>query len=285
MRFDAKHLLEAIRRICANRDWRLLAHTELAVTADDFAGRVETRLQGWLDTGEHAEIMEKQIEAAVINEYCRLLHHAIALERTAAQQRALDEVWNYVTPIIRRVLWDDTQAAACANGVLLVVWRKRGDVLDPGSFLKWTATIAGRAAFAMLKEAAGREVVFSDLLGDDEAEGDAERAEAQASAAVILLASKLSAFTAVEDAEMAATLAALIRKCLHRMRFGAEVVIRLVLEEQPVSEVCQALDLTAANAYVIKLRALRRLRQCRDVLAALSHALAPTPSGAKGGSR
>ena len=242
------------------------------------------RLQDWLETGEHAEITEALIERAVIYEYCRLLHHAVGLERTAAQQRALDEIWNYVTPIIRRVLRDDALAEACANDVLLTVWRKHGDVRDPGSFLGWTAMIAGRAAIAMLKGAAGREIAFSDLFGEDEVQDDAERVEAQASEAAVLMADRLSAFTAVEDAEMAATLAALIRKCLSRMRSGAEVIIRLVLDEQPVSEVSRALGLTAANLYVIKLRALDRLRRCGALLAALDEALAPTARNRFGGS-
>jgi RNA polymerase sigma factor (sigma-70 family) len=273
----------AIQRVCANRDWRLLTCADLAITMDDFAQRVTKRLQGWLDAGEHAQITEALVERAVIHEYCRLLYHVVGLERTAAQQRALDEIWNYVTPIIRRVLRDDALSEACANDVLLTVWRKRGDVRDPGSFLGWTAMIAGRAALANLKGAAGREIAFSDLFGEGEVQDDAERVEAQASEVAVLMADRLSAFTAVEDAEMAATLATLIRKCLSRMRSGAEVIIRLVLDEQPVSEVSRALGLTAANLYVIKLRALDRLRRCGALQAALDEALAPTARNRFGG--
>lgn len=285
MCFSRQYLLETIYRICANRDWRLLTHADLAATPDDFAGRVSVRLQGWLDAGEYPEITKRQIEAGIINEYCRLLHHAVALERTAAQQRALDEIWNYVTPIIRRVLRDEMQATACANDVLLAVWRKRGDVHDPGSFLGWAAMIASRAACKMARDAVGREITFSDMIGDDKAADDGEWGETQANAATALLADKLSAFTALEGAEIVATLATLIRQCLSRMRSGAEVIIRLVLAEQPVSEVSQALGVSVANIYVIKLRALARLRRCEALLAALNEALTPAARNMYGGSR
>lgn len=282
---DPGRLREALCRVCANRDWQLLTCAELGVTVDAFARRVAERLQIWLEAGDYVEITEALIERAVINEYCRLLHHAVGLERTAAQHRALDEVWNYVTPIIRRVLPDAGEATVCANGVLLTIWRKRGDVHDPGSFLAWTAMIAGRAAWTMAKDAAGLEAVFSDLFGDDEAEDDREWGETRASAAATLLAGTLSAFTAVEDSETAALLADVIRRCLRRMRSGAEVVIRLVLHEQPVSEVSRALALSATNIYVIKTRALDRLRRCEALLAALNEALAPAARNLYGGSR
>jgi len=279
-----EYLLPIIRRVCANCDWQLITCAESGVTVDAFADRVAARLQTWQEAGEHAEITEALVERAVINEYCRLLYHAIGLERSAAQQRALDEVWNYVTPIIRRLLPDVGEAAACANSVLLMVWRKRGDVRDPGSFLAWTAMIAGRAALAMAKNATGRELVFSDLFDDDEAEDDREWGETRASAAATP-AGTLSAFTAVEDGETAALLADLIRHCLRRMRSGAEVVIRLVLHEQPVSEVSRELALSATNIYVIKTRALARLRRCEALLAALSKTLAPAERNLYGGSR
>jgi RNA polymerase sigma factor (sigma-70 family) len=282
---NTQRIHAAIQRGCANRDWRLLSYADLAITAEAFAQRVARRLQGWLDAGENAEITELLIARTVIYEYCCLLHQAVGLEHTAAQQRALDEVWNYVTPIIRRILRDDGQAKACANGVLLAVWRKRGEVRDHGSFLGWAGMIAGRAALEALRGSAGREVSFSDLFGDDEDKDNAERVEGRVSESAAVMTDKLAEFTVVEDAEAAATLAALIRQCLSRTRAGAEVIIRLVLYEQPVSEVSRALDRSPANIYVIKLRALDRLRQCGTLLAALGEGLTSTACNTYGGSR
>lgn len=273
MQLNPDHLLRIIRRVCANRDWRLLTYAGLGVTIEAFAGRVAARLQAWLEAGEHAEITEALIERAVINEYCRLLHHAVGLEGTAAQQRGLDEVWNYVTPIIRRVLPDDAEAAACANDVLLTIWRQRGDVRDPGSFLAWASMIAGRAALQPLKGRAGREIVFSDLFGAVAADDDAEQAETQAAAAEALSADHHAVFATVEDAESATALAELVRHCLRRMRIGAEVVLRLVLAGQSVSEVSLALGVSPARLHVVKFRALARLRRCKPLLMALGRAL------------
>ncbi len=280
---DLERLLRIIHRVCANRDWRLLGDPDLGISPESFARRVGDRLRHWLDAGEHAEITDGLIERAVINEYCRLLHHAIGLERTAAQQRGLDEVWNYVTPIIRRVLPDMTEAAACANTVLLVVWRQRGDVRDPGSFLKWTAMIAARAAFQALRARTGREILFADLFGAEASGDDDERVEATASTNAARQSRPSSALAAVEDAESAEWLAALIRRCLGRMRAGAEAIIRLALAGEPVSEVSRALGVSPANLYVIKTRALARLRRCKPLLAALGQALPPVAGGVQGG--
>ncbi len=282
MSTDPEDLLRVIHRICANRDWRLFSCAELGVTAEAFAGRVAARLQAWLEAGEHAEITAPLIERAVINEYCRLLHHAVGLERTAAQQRGLDEVWNYVTPIIRRILPDDAEAIACANAVLLTIWRQRGEVRDPGSFLKWAGMIAGRAALQAFRSRGGREIPFSDLFAAEETENDDKRVVAAVGTAALQSHSS-SMFARVEDAESLEMLAALIRQCLSRMRAGAEVIIRLVLAGQSVSEVSRALGVSPTNLYVIKTRALARLRRCNPLLAALGRALSSAESGLRGG--
>ena len=255
-----EQLLRILRRVLANRDWRLPSFPELGVTEAEIVRQMTVLLQTWQQATGRAEISDELIERAVVNVYCRLLHRAMGLERAAAQERAFAELWTYVTPLIGRVLRDDQRTAICANEVLFTLWRKRGAVQDPGCFLSYAAMIAGRAALAMA-QVPGREVSFSDIFGDGDDEED-ERAEWPD-------ASTAANFRRVEDQEQIEQLAGVIRRCLRKMRAGAEVVIRLVLLEETVIEAATALKRSAANIHLIKFRALRKLEKCRDLLAAL----------------
>lgn len=263
-------LMMRARHICANRDWRLLAYADLAISEKDFAGCMQARLQGWLEAGEHAEITEDLIGSAVINEYCRLLHQVIGQRDTPAGARALIEVWNYVTPIIRKILHDDDRAQDVAQNVLIKVREKRDTVRDPGSFLWWAGVIARHEAIRAAK-AYGREVVMTDLSGDDD-ELAAEELEA-------LLAAHASDPPGDDPGEgvRAAELEARIRECLRRIRHGAEVFIGLALRELAVSEISEQLGKKANAVYVIFHRARKRLQGCGPLLADLSVALEVRP--------
>jgi DNA-directed RNA polymerase specialized sigma24 family protein len=230
------------RVVCANRDWRLLTVPGLGVDQAAFVGRVAGRLQQWQATEGHAQIFGGLVERAVVHEYCRLLHQAIGMEGTAAQERALIELWNYVTPIIRKYLRDDAQARACANDVLITVWRKHGDVRDPGIARELT-----------------------------------DRPQPLLAADTMAATETASAYT--EEHDRAAVLERAIEACLDHMRGGAIVVVGLVLHERTAAELAAELGVAAANVHVIKLRALRKLRRCRALLQALGRALAPDANG------
>jgi len=257
---DDERLRRILRRVLANRDWRLLNHPELGVTEAEAVRQMAVLLQAWSQATGRAEMSDELIERAAVNVYCQLLHRALGLERTAVQERAFAELWTYVTPIIRRVLRDDHDAADCANHVLLTLWQHRGAVRDPGCFLSYVAMIAGRAALA-IAQAPSHGIVISDLFGDGDDEED-ERAEWPD-------VSTTANFRCIEDQEQIEQLAGVIRGCLRKLRAGAEVVIRLVLLEQTVIEAATALKRSAANIHVIKFRALRKLKQCPDLLAVL----------------
>lgn len=259
-------LMARARRICANRDWRLLAYPDPAISEEDFADHVRARLQDWLDAGEYAEITEDLIGSAVINEYCRFLHQAIGQRDTPARARALIEVWNYVTPMIRKILRDDDRAQDVAQDVLIKVCEKRDTVRDPGSFLSWAGVIAHHEAIRVAKMR-GREVVMTDLGGDDD-DVAAEKLEA-------LLAAHASGAPGGDPGEgvWTAELEARIHECLRRMRHGAEVFIGLVLRGLSVSEIARQLEMKANAVYVIYHRARKRLQGCGPLLADLGVAM------------
>jgi DNA-directed RNA polymerase specialized sigma24 family protein len=255
----AIEILSATRRICSDRDWQLLTFRPPGIDDAAFAGRVAQRLQEWQRSEGYAEITAKLIERAVVHEYCVLLHQAVGLENTFAQDRALIEVWNYVTPIIRWKLGDGDRALDCANEALRIVWQQRRAVHTPGAFLSWTAMIATRAVWAALREA-DRELALVDLPNDDDT-GDADE--------VVSTCSGLEAITQPPELDDLAWWENIIRQCLSRMRAGADVFIGLVLQEQSVAEVAMRLGLSPANVHLIKLWAIKHLKRCALLLQAL----------------
>jgi RNA polymerase sigma factor (sigma-70 family) len=261
---DPGRLLETLRRVCANRDWRLLEKAELGVTEAELVRQMAAELRRRQATEGPAEITETQVERAAVYVYCGLLHRAIGMERSLSQERAFAELWRYVTPIIGQVLQDEQEAAACANETLLRVWQKRNSVQDPGHLLSYAATIAGHAAFRAYRRQTGHDLIFVGLFDADDEDG-AEGAALDLSS----LPAAASSFQQVEDADQIATLARLICACLPRMRAGAEVIIRLLLLGQSVADVAAALGRRPLNIHTIKCRALQKLRQCRTLLAAL----------------
>lgn len=265
-----KDLVSRVRRISAERDWQLLTSPTLGVSGEDFAVRVWARLQNWLFVRGHAQITEDLIANAVINEYCLLLHAVVAHRNTPAGERALIEIWNYVTPMIRKILRDDDRAQDVAMDVLLKICDKRDQVRDAGNFLAWAGVIAYREAIRAAK-AYPREVVMTDLAGNDD-NGDIEALEA-------LLADHASGSSGRDPGEdvRTAELEARIRECLRRMRRAADVFIGLVLRDLSVAEIAQRLTMKPAAVYVVFHRARKRLQKCGQLLADLGVDLGVKP--------
>ncbi len=290
-------LTTTCQRVWVGRDWRLLTHPELGADPAAFAQRVSDRLGCWQATEGHAEITDRLVEQAVRYEYCRLLHQSVSMDGTAVQERALTEVWNYVTPVIRKYLGADDRALDCANQVLLTIWQKHDQVRDPGTFLSWAAMIAVRAALkalapAVKSKSVSREEVFSDRRAADDVEDALEVIEELVEQSVLEKEQPMigsgeidpahEVVTKIDQAEQMARFEALIRHCLRRMRVGSEVFIRLVLREETVLEVAARLGLSAANVHLMKFRARDRLRRCHALLHALGRDLASDAEGGAG---
>jgi RNA polymerase sigma factor (sigma-70 family) len=262
-------LLALVRQVVAVRDWRVLDCPELDVDWPEFARRVTATLDGWLTLERHAYITDKLLERAVVHEYSKLLHEAVGRRDTDAEARALIEVWNYVTPLIRRILRDDDRAQDVAMDVLIKVREKRDQVRDPGSFLSWAGVIAHREAVHAAKTHA-REVVMTDLGGSDDV--DTEALE------TLLAAQALGSLSGDPgEGVRTAELETGIRECLHGMRRAAEVFIGLVLHDLSVSDIALQLGMKPNAVYVVFHRARKRLQGCRKLLSDLGVDLGTKP--------
>jgi RNA polymerase sigma factor (sigma-70 family) len=269
-------ILSLARRICADRDWRLLELPELGVNQTAFAKRVADRLQYWQATEEHTEAPAVLAEHAVFHEYSKLLHQAVGMRGTAAQNRALTEVSNYVTPIIRRYLGSDDLAQDCVNETLIIIWQKSVQVREPGSFLHWAATVARNITLAATKKTR-REQPIGYIFAQDAEEAD----KIEAWLTTYLRGEQPSPITIVEEEyDLATWWVALIRHCLQRSPTRQEVFIGLVLREATVIEIARRLGIKAGQVYTHKFRAIETLKECEVLLQALGWALAAEVQGA-----
>ena len=259
-----------VREVLVYRRWYLLDNPDFGKDGHEFTLRIAATLDVWLAREPHVRITESLVERAVIHEYSKLLHEAVGRRDTEAWARALIEIWNYVTPMIRKILRDDDRAQDVAMDVLIKVCERRDQVREPGSFLSWAGVIAHREAVRAAK-AHAREVVMADLGGGDD-DLAAEELEA-----LLAASSSDSAGSDPDERVRAAELEARIRECLHGMRRAAEVFIGLVLHDLSVTEIAQRLGMKPNAVHVVFHRARKRLQGCRLLLADLDVALGATP--------
>lgn len=272
---ELHHLLTVLRRVCTRRGWRLFSCRGLGITELDAAHQMAALLQKWQEDEGHREISDTLVERAATRVYCLALHRAIGLDGTEAQDCALIDLWNWITPIVRRYVRDKGQVEACANDVLLTIWQKVETIRDPGSLLAFSATTASRAAFRML----GKDLRYELSLDPAEAavDQDVEEYWRQHAAAEqhLLSESALTGESIGKKIELESSQIAfekLIRQCLRSLA-QQEVFIDVVLRGLTISEVAAKLGITPNNVSVLKHHAKTALARCKILVEALGRGL------------
>ena len=265
---------EEIRAQCEQGARRTLAQRGWTLVQDEraFAAEVEAETQARLLYARRP--LEKVIEDATINRYGHIWYAACRGEQGSERQRvAFIELHRYLyTAALYCAGYDPQIAEENAQAALINVWQHLEQVRDPGSFARWAQMIVineVKAAYRREKDRAQtagddipirrfREVPVSALMrGDDD--DDDPLASAQASYPPPDLPTTDEARAHVEAA---------IRRCL-RSRQQQAVIIGLFLEERSVKQVADQLAITPQFVYVLKARALKRLRACVEFLEAL----------------
>lgn len=240
----------AARRVLANHGWGLV---------DDEAAFVAEVIALVRDMpGRAGDSLARRAERAAIHAYCPRLYEVCRAGHGQRAVQAFDELGRYLHAVARSRSRDPQRAQDAAQRALEIVWRHLDDVRDPEAFLGYARVVLLRE---MGPHGASRpeSLRFVPLRGDDavEEEGivlpDPHTAEAAARA---------------ERAAADPALRAALRDCL-RSAAQREVIERLFLAEESVTSVADALQTTPANVWVLKSRALSRLRQCPEVMRAL----------------
>jgi len=273
---DQNHVEATICRVLARRGWRLTSFPEVACELQQFADRVRARLSCWMRGQGDTTITPELIERAIKHEYCCILHRASNLRNTAAEERSMAELWNWIYPIVRSKIKHDQDAEDIAQQALITIWEKCPLVRDPGAFLAYASMIAINKVREFYRRT-GREPQFitsvKDWGGESPNDEDNEYAASLAAYEQALRADIASGLILDESEQ---TILYWLEKCIPRSAPQRLVIMEHVIRERSPSEVAHLLDTTVANVHLLKHRALRSLRTCVDLLRMLCETVQPS---------
>lgn len=255
-----------VRRVLAQRGWGLVQNE--AAFVEDVISEVQNRLQHVSPAQYNRRPQEKIIEDATVNRYGHIWHAACGADGTLRQWRAFKELQAYLYPIaLYHAHHDRYVAEESTQEALINTWQHLGQVRDPGSFARWAGTIVSREARRRLEERArkGREISQVDLLRSGEAEDTEPKLRK--------IVDRSDPFPASQKPRIAGEIRtrveAVIRHCLRRSKQQQVVMIDYFLNQKGFKEVADELGKTPQNTYVLKTRALARLRRCKEFLETL----------------
>lgn len=234
----------AVRRVLANQGWTLV-EDKTAFLAEV----VENVRSG---RGRGSDPLSQRAERGVIRAYCAILYAACCERHGPRTVRAFEELGRYLHAIAQTRCDDPDMAADGAQRALELIWRHLDEVREPWAFLGYCRIVLIREINDRLKAKTPRR--FVPLRGDNADEPGVNPPDPQAE----------TDHAEVERAQEDIQLRAALRTCL-RSKQQREVIVRLFLEEESVTQVADALGMTPANVWVLKSRALSRLRECPDV--------------------
>jgi RNA polymerase sigma factor (sigma-70 family) len=276
---DNNYLEATISQTLAKHDWRLTSFPEVDCDQQQFVARVKARLVYWAEEAaereENVQITRELIERAVKHEYSRILHHACCLRNTAAETRTLEELWHWIYPYIRARINDAQDAEDVAQRALINIWRKCGQVRDPGAFLGYAYMVAIREVQAFYREA-GRKPQVVILARDLEGDSPDEDNEYAAGLAAYEQALKADLTRGLIQDETEQEILRWLEKCIPKSAAQRLVIMELVIRERSTIDVANMLNTKVANVYLLKHRALKALRKCVELLRMLCEAMQPS---------
>lgn len=241
-----------VRQVLAQRGWKLVP--DEAAFAEEVLAEVQSRLRY-----SRSRPLEKIIEDATVNRYCHLWYEACKADRTLRQRQAFKELHHYLYPFaLYRAKYDQRVAEESTQEALIKVWQHLDQVRDPGSFARWASQILVREVLA-IKEYP--EISEADLKHP----GDPKTDETPLTRAAHQ-AGQTTGFSEPEfTSDMRTRLIEIIEQCLRSTR-QQTVIIGFFLEQRGFREMADELRTNVSNIYVLKSRALERLRQCEAFL-------------------
>ncbi len=242
-------------RVMGERGWNLVD------PAGDFLQSIVDALRARYSEPETAP--EAAIERAVVRQYCAVLHAACQAQDRARQQRAFDEVRNYLYPHAVYRLHNAETAHDAVQQALAKVWQKLGSCKDPGSFLGWADQVLLNVIRDLYRE------YYETRLTDRGAEYvpreiGLEQVSKQEERDVLTLDASQNPVALALGAPMRDALIATLRECLENERHVV-IIVELFLNDKSFAEVGAALRASPLNVQVMKSRALARLRECPEL--------------------
>lgn len=252
---------EIISRTLTARGWTLVS------AGTDFVERVIAELLTRYNALD--SIPSEAIARATVRCYTRVLYEACGADGTVSQQRAFQELWDYLYPHAVYRLHDSNAAQDATQQTLVKIFKKRATCLDAGSFLRWCDQILVNAIRERFREQYERRLtergieyvekeIGLDELTEDEMSGEPKQAEE------FVRDPKQDTPDSALHAPMRDALTTALRTCLDNER-QVTLIVELFLNDKSFVQVAEQLQTTPLNVQVMKSRALKKLRNCSEM--------------------
>jgi RNA polymerase sigma factor (sigma-70 family) len=242
-----------VPEILRQRDWQLISEDSLPT----FIGRVcETIVEGTVRPGPCAS-PEATVRRATIHCYCHELYRASGENGALCQRRAFEEIGRHAQGVAFRYEQTLAVVQVCVQRALVTIWEKRIQIRDPGSFLRWVETILYHEVKGYWKEKHRKqEITMSNLTPSNDSEMDDQSLQH--------FWETLDSIPPPDDEvigqELREQLWAEVRHVLRGNRRYEAVVVGFYLYELSLPTLAELLQTPVRNVYVLKSRALARLR-------------------------
>ena len=261
-----------VPRILRQRDWQLVSEDELPRFVRD-VGQVLS--DGTIHPAPGAT-PEATVNRATIHRYCHELYRASGEAGSARQRRAFVEIGRHAQGVAYRFEQNPDVAQQCAQHAVEIVWEKREQVRQPGSFLRWIETIVFREIKGYWRnQQCQREVSMSELALPEGREDD--------EGAIQHFWDALSSLPPPEDElvarELREELWAGVRRALADNPRYEAVIVGYFYYGLPLPTLAGMLQTPVRNVYVLKSRALSRLRTNEGFMELLADALRTLAGG------
>lgn len=219
----------------------------------------------------HADVESvsaEQVQRATVRYYARVLFEQTGANGTQEQQQAFREIRAYLLPRALFKLHDRIQADDAAQQALVKIYQYRATCRDAGSFLRWCDQILQRLIMDDRREQ-GQErrteqgVEYRARAIGFYAPGDTVNEDSNPEEDAVADPQQDTPVAAMTE-PMRAALIATLQDCLEDDR-QAEVIGQLFMYDKTFFQVAELLQTSPVNVQVIRHRALKKLRDCKEM--------------------
>ncbi len=281
------HAQRVAAHTLAQNDWQLLSYPDLGVDLDTFVARVLNRAQTCHRKEGVAVLDERNLTSATQHEYSKLLHNACGRKDTPAGQRAYLELWNRSSRMVRFRMADHADAQDVTQNGMKKIYEKLAQCGQPGSFLGWVYGVMLNEMRQYWRKQGRQPPIIGwgsvSLESDDTT--DSQLSEERLDSTQLSILQTMNSLIQPSPEEEATqhdtdrSLRELIRRCLQH-ETESLVFLRLVLNGAEVSHLADFLHRAPSTIYVLRHRALKKLRRCPELLVMLQAQLASPVGGA-----
>jgi len=257
-----------VPEILRQRDWQLV---------DDLPTFVEQVRQAIVDgvvRPRPGASPEATVRRATIHLYCRELHQACGEQGTFRQHRAFEEIGRHAQSVAFRYEHNLAVIEACVQRALVILWEKWDQIRQPGSLLRWVETVVYHEIKGYWKEKhRQREIPMSQLATPGEANMEDETLQR--------FWERLTSIPPPDDEVISQELREHLWREVRRVLAGNQrqeaVIVGYYLYELSLPALAEMLQTPVRNIYVIKSRALSRLRADEAFVQRFADALGTPP--------